>query len=139
MNPLDHFIKRELRCPAYLRYVDDFAIFSDSKRELWRWRELITGRLAAMRLNVHAGAQATPVTNGIPWLGFIVYPTHRRVKARNVRNFSRRIRRRWRQYSLGEISFAEFDASVQGWINHVRYADSWGLRTQVLGQPLRPL
>jgi hypothetical protein len=23
LDPLDHFIKRELRCPAYLRYVDD--------------------------------------------------------------------------------------------------------------------
>ncbi len=32
LNPLDHFVKRELRCPAYLRYVDDLALFSDSKR-----------------------------------------------------------------------------------------------------------
>ena len=31
MDPLDHFIKRELRCKAYLRYVDDLALFSDSK------------------------------------------------------------------------------------------------------------
>jgi RNA-directed DNA polymerase len=23
LNPLDHFLKRELKCPAYLRYVDD--------------------------------------------------------------------------------------------------------------------
>ena len=23
LNPLDHFIKRELKCPAYVRYVDD--------------------------------------------------------------------------------------------------------------------
>ena len=35
-----------------------------------------------------------------------------------------------------KISFAEFDASVQGWINHVRYADTWGLRKHVLGKPL---
>ena len=32
----------------------------------------------------------------------------------------------------GRTSFAEFDASVQGWINHVRYADTWGLREHVL-------
>ena len=31
-----------------------------------------------------------------------------------------------------QSAFAEFDASVQGWINHVRYADSWGLRRHVL-------
>ena len=32
----------------------------------------------------------------------------------------------------GTLSFAEFDASVRGWINHVRYADTWGLRRHVL-------
>ena len=32
--------------------------------------------------------------------------------------------------------FAEFDAGVRGWVNHVRYADTWGLRRHVLGQPL---
>jgi hypothetical protein len=30
-----------------------------------------------------------------------------------------------------------FDTSVQGWINHVRYADTWGLREHVLGEPLK--
>src|SRR5512132_83183 len=35
-------------------------------------------------------------------------------------------------YHAGEISYAEFDASIQGWINHVRHADSWGLRRHVL-------
>jgi hypothetical protein len=33
-HPLDLFVKRELGCKAYLRYVDDFALFSDSKAEL---------------------------------------------------------------------------------------------------------
>jgi RNA-directed DNA polymerase len=69
-----------------------------------------------------------PVQHGIPWLGFLVYPDHRRVKARNVHNFRRRLQERWQEYCAGEIGFAEFDASVQGWINHVRYANTWGLR-----------
>ena len=68
-----------------------------------------------LRLTVHAGAaQVTPVEIGIPWLGFVVYPTHRRVKARNVRNFTQRLQARWEAYCDGEISFAEFDASVAG-------------------------
>ena len=32
------------------------------------------------------------------------------------------------------IPFAELDASVQGWINHVRYGDTWGLRTALLAR-----
>jgi hypothetical protein len=34
-------------------------------------------------------------------------------------------------YQAGKITFAELDASVQGWINHVRYADTWGLRGHI--------
>ena len=137
MNPLDHFIKRELGCHGYLRYVDDLALFSDSKKELWAWKRGIVERLASMRVRVHeSSSQVALVIHGIPWLGFVVFPTHRRVKARNARSFSRRLRARWRDYCDGTITFAEFNASVQGWINHVRYADTWGLRSHTLGRPL---
>ena len=80
-----------------------------------------------------------PVGAGISWLGFIVYPTHRLVKARKVRSAHRRLRSRLAAYHAGEISFAELDASVQGWINHVAHADSWGLRGHILDTlPIRP-
>jgi RNA-directed DNA polymerase len=137
LDPFDHFVKRELRCPAYLRYVDDFALFSNRKRKLWRWKKAIVERLAKIRLKVHKQTQLNPVKAGIPWLGFKVYPTHRRLKARKVYNFSRHLRNRWRAYCAGEITFTEFDATVQGWINHARYADTWGLRRHVLWRPLK--
>ena len=135
LHPLDQHVTRGLGCRAYLRYVDDMALFADDKRQLWRWKAAIRERLAALRLRLHEHcAQVTPVTHGIPWLGFVVYPTHRRVKARNVVRFDRRLRARWADYHAGRISFAELDASVQGWINHVRYADTWRLRQAVLGR-----
>jgi RNA-directed DNA polymerase len=129
LNPLDWFITRELGCPAYLRYVDDMALFGNSKRQLAGWGERVAAFLAGLRMTVHAGsAQAQPAAGGIPWLGFVVYPTHRRLKQRNVVWFRRRLVRAISLYRRGEISFAELDASVQGWINHVRYGDTWGLR-----------
>lgn len=76
--------------------------------------------------------QVTPTSSGIPWLGFVVFPEYRKVKARKVRHASRHLGARYDAYCAGEISFAEFDAGVQGWINHVRHADSWGLRRYML-------
>ena len=135
LDPFDHFVKRELRCKGYLRYVDDFALFSDSKRELWRWKQAVIERLGALRLTVHESAsQVLPVHCGIPWLGFVVYPGHRRVKGRKVRNAASALHERARAYRAGLISFAELDASVQGWVNHVRYGDTWGLRRKILGE-----
>ena len=133
LHPFDLFVRNELGCRAYLRYVDDFALFSNSRETLWQWKSAIRDRLAGLRLQFHEGsAQVLPVSCGIPWLGFVVYPTHRRLKARKVVQASRRLGERYGAWQQGEISFAEFDASVQGWINRVRYADSWGLRRHVL-------
>lgn len=133
LHPLDMFIKRELGCRCYLRYVDDFALFSDSKNQLWEWKTAIREKLNALRLRFHQNpAQVTPVSQGIPWLGFVIYPDYRRVKNRKVIHASRRLAHRYKDWQQGDISFGEFDASVQGWINYVRYADSWGLRKHML-------
>jgi len=133
LHPFDQFVTRELGCRAYLRYVDDIALFSDSKRELWAWKAALAARLARLRLVIHeTRTQVVPVESGIPWLGFVVHPTHRLVKARKVRNAHRRLRDRLTAYHRGEISFGELEAGIRGWIAHVRHADSWGLRTRVL-------
>lgn len=138
MNALDWFVIKELGCPAYLRYVDDFALFADGKQQLWEWKAAVIAFLATSRLTVHASAaQVQPVSAGIPWLGFVVYPTHRLLKRRNVVHFARRFALNLDLFRAGRISFAEFDASVQGWINHVRYGDTWGLRKALLARKHR--
>ncbi|HMW56561.1 MAG TPA: reverse transcriptase domain-containing protein [Accumulibacter sp.] len=129
LDDFDWFVQRQLGCGAYLRYVDDFALFGDDRKTLWQWKEALIARLEQERLTIHAAqAQVLPTRCGIPWLGFVVYPTHRLLKRRNAVNFTRRLSGNLDAYRAGSISFAELDASVRGWINHVRYADTWGLR-----------
>ena len=132
-HPFDLFVKRELGCRAYLRYVDDFALFADDKATLWAWKEAIQARLGALRLTIHErSTQVTPTAAGIPWLGFVVFPDHRLLKARKVRYATRRLGQRYEAYRSGAIAFGEFDASVRGWINHARHADSWCQRRHLL-------
>jgi len=135
LNPFDHFVKRELRCKAYLRYVDDFALFSDSKAELGCWLSAITERLQRFRLCIHENsAQACPTRDGVPWLGMVIYPDYRHLKARKVRNATRHLTTQYRRWQQGAISFAELDACVKGWVNHASHADSWRLRSTVLAR-----
>lgn len=132
LNPFDWFIQQDLGCQAYCRYVDDMALFSNNKRQLYAWKKAIVDFLATLRLTIHdTQAQVVPVQHGIPWLGFVIYPTHRKLKRRNVVNFTRRFEANLDLYAQGKITFAELDASVKGWINHVRYADTWGLRDHI--------
>ncbi len=132
LNPFDHFIQRELKCPAYLRYVDDFLLFADDKRALWESKRALVERLTHFRLTIHPRAQVHPADAAIPFLGFSIFPERRRLKARMGWRFARRLRAQARRHAGGEITLAEITASVQGWVNHTRYANTTGLRSAIL-------
>jgi hypothetical protein len=128
LNPFDQFVKRQLGCRGYLRFVDDFLLFSDSKAQLWDWRAAVIERLARCRLTLHERrAHPRPVHEGIPFLGFVIYPGHRRLKRRNGMAY-----RRWLRRLVGMASGEQLKASLQGWINHARYGDTYGLRRALL-------
>lgn len=133
MHDLDAFVVRGLGITAYVRYVDDIVLFDNSRSRLWEAKRAIVERLARLRLRLHeTSAQVQPCAAGILWLGMVVYPDHLRVKARKVRHATRSLGHRYEQMLAGQISFGEFDASMQGWINHVAQAVTWGLRRHVL-------
>lgn len=139
LNPLDQMIKRQLRCKGYVRYVDDFLLFADDKQTLWGWRQAVADRLAALRLTLHPGAHPRPVTEGIPFLGFTVFPEKRRLKRRKSLYFKRKFHRLLAAYQNGEIPLSEVTSSVQGWVNHVRYGNTKALRRVLLtGQIIKP-
>jgi retron-type reverse transcriptase len=140
MNPIDHFISRELRCDAYVRYVDDMLLFGDDRRSLADARERLVGRLARMRLTIHPGAHVRPVAEGFPFLGFVVYPGGCRLKRRKGVHFARRLRRAIAGHARGRCTTRDVSAMVRSWVNHVRQARTHGLRRAVLAQcRLRPL
>ena len=118
---------------AHLRYVDDFLLFADNRPTLWRWKAAVVERLAERRLTIHQGAHPRPVTEGIPFLGFLVFPDRRLLKRRKGVAFERKLRALAEAYADGETSLDEVKASVRGWVNHVRYGNTVGLRKAVLG------
>jgi hypothetical protein len=137
LNAFDHFVKRGLRCRAYLRYVDEFLLFAEDKATLWAWQRALAERLAGLRLVMHPAAHPRPTAEGIPFLGFVVYPDRRRLKRRKGVAFRRRFMSLLAAYRAGEISLDCISASVLGWVNHARYGNTTGLRRAVLGA--RPL
>jgi len=139
LNPLDHFVKRQLRCGGYVRYVDDFLLFADDKPALHRWRQAVIDFAASLRLTLHEPQAAVcPVATGTPFLGWRVYPTHRRLKRRNGVAFQRRFRARLADFAAGRLGWSAVAAGVQGWIGHVAHGDTWGLRRALLGGVVLP-
>lgn len=129
LNPIDHFVKRELGVRGYVRYVDDLLLFGEGKAGLWADRDALVERLGRLRLSIHRGAHPKPVGEGIPFLGFVVYPDYRRLKRRKGVQFRRRLRVLLSEGAPGAVA-----ASVAGWCNHVRYGNTVGLRKKILSE-----
>lgn len=135
LDSLDHFVKRHLKCRAYLRYVDDFLLFNDNKRQLHQWKEQIKAFLGGLRLTLHDRKSVVfPVSEGIDFLGYRVFPTHRRMRRVTVRRFTRRLRRLREVHQAGRISIEQVTQSIQSWVAHCRHAQSYRLRSAVLSQ-----
>lgn len=133
LNSFDHFVKRELRCPAYLRYVDDFLLFADDKRTLWAWKDAIVNRLEKFRLTLHL-PQVFPTSTGIPFLGFRIYPEYRRLKKRKGIAFQRHFSVMYKRWLKGEITRKKLDESARSWAAHASWGNTYGLRKKLLGQ-----
>jgi RNA-directed DNA polymerase len=130
LNQLDQFVKRELSCKAYLRYVDDFLLFANDKKTLWMWRQGIIERLRSLRLTIHEERTIPrPVTDGIRFLGFVAYPEKRLLKREKGIAYQRKLKG-----LLSTGSNETIKASIQGWVNHLRYGNTWGLRRKILGK-----
>ncbi len=133
LNPLDQYIKRTLHCRAYIRYVDDMLLFSNSKQDLHYWKEEVSNFIQQLKLTLHLNsAQPRPVAKGLPFLGFQVFPDHRRLKHRKVTSARRRVKRMMAQYHSGEISAEKVRDKTIAWLNHAATGDTWRLRAKLL-------
>ena len=134
-NPQARFGGRRLEtqvklCAGRPPYV---LLFGEDKATLWAWRAAIIDRLARLRLTLHEGrAQVYPVGEGIPFLGFRVYPDHRRLKSSRGHVFRRRLKKLVMRCHAGRVPPARVTAAVQGWVAHAAHGDTWGLRRAVL-------
>ena len=135
LDPFDHFVKEELRCRRYVRYVDDFVLLAAEKAHLTEVREQVTEYLSTLRLRVHPRkCQVFPAKQGVPFVGYRIFPTHRKLPKENVHRFRRRMRRLAERYAAGAVTQDQVRASVHGWIGHARQANTFRLREEVLGE-----
>lgn len=123
LSEFDHWVKEVLRCPGYVRYVDDFLLFSDDKAELSRWRSEVSSKLAEYRLRLNERkSRVYPVRSGITFLGQRVWPWRRRLCRQNVADARRRLRWNARQYRRRELSKDGLVCRWNSWVGHARQA-----------------
>ncbi len=143
LNGFDHFVKEQLRARKYLRYVDDFALFSDDQSFLANARLAIEDYLATLRLTIHPiKSQLSATSHGANFVGFRVllsgdtFPKDVciRVRNRNLRRARQRLRQFQYDYAAGSISLADLIQRLRSWEAHLLHGDTQRLRRDIVDQ-----
>lgn len=92
LDGFDHFVKRQLKVPGYVRYVDDFFLFGDARGQLRRWRGQVREWLASergLRLK-HPRARILSCRGSLDALGYRLRREGPEALARPLRRLARR-------------------------------------------------
>ena len=135
MDPLDQFVKHVLGAKRYIRYVDDFVLFHHDKAQLERWLVEIERFLHdRLGLALKDDIRLQPLTEGIDFLGYVIYPTHTRVRRRVIAHaneaFAAWERDHVRQQHLRATpeDLRRIRSTAASYDGHFRHANSFLLR-----------
>jgi retron-type reverse transcriptase len=92
LDPLDHFIKREMKIARYVRYVDDFILFGMTRAEAAANRLTIADFLRDRLGLTLSRWTIAPVSRGVNFVGFRTWRKRRFVRKHSLFRFSRSLR-----------------------------------------------
>lgn len=116
LNHLDQFIKHQLKCHYYIRYMDDFLLIHPSKEYLWQARAEIESFLAdELKLSLHPDKTVVKKFAGSErFVGYDAGLFTRRLSEPTVQRFQRRMKR---------VNTSKDETAVRaGWENFRAYA-----------------
>lgn len=95
LDPMDQLVKRALKVPGYLRYMDDFVLFADDRPRLEECREILADWLAGYRaLSLNPNHQAVlPNRDPGVFLGYRISRAGISPSRKLRRRMTRRLRR----------------------------------------------
>lgn len=88
---LDHILKDRLGIRFFYRYCDDGAVLAATKEELWKIRDIVHECVGAIGLKIKENERVFPVTEGIDFLGYVIYPDHALLRKRIKKKFARKM------------------------------------------------
>lgn len=136
LDKLDHYIKDSLKVKSYLRYMDDFILFSDEKTELHLLHSSIQDFLNN-ELKLELKEKATiiaPVLEGVPFLGFRIFPHLIRLKHENKKRALNTLKSRNRAFKAGKLTEEKYSQSLMSITEHLKIGNTYNLRKDIFSK-----
>ena len=133
LNDFDHFLKEEVKARFYIRYCDDFVVFGNSKIWLNQVKSKIINYLKTLRLRLHENkSRIYKTSDGVDFLGYRIFPGYMLVRKSVVKRYRKKLKHMVTDYKKGTIQLTRVRSSIQSWIGHVKHANSYTLRNELL-------
>ena len=143
LDQMDRFVKRNLRCRHYGRYVDDFYVVHASRRYLKSLTACLQWFLQSeLHLTLHPDKIVLqPYHYGVAFLGAYVKPYRRYATKSSVERFRRKIRVLEAECRRGELTYVRLlgiRSVLNSYCGYFCHFKAYGmLRTQFGKSPLR--
>ncbi len=135
LHPLDIYVQNELHICVYLRYMDDFVLFSRSKGMLKK-QGMAIRRFLRETLGLSVKEKATffnQAANGLSFLGTRIFPARIRIKNENLKRILKGIKRSLHLWAQNRVSWQSFFDSLNSRWAHLSKQHTLRLRQQMLG------
>lgn len=119
---VDRFMHFKLGAKEWTRYMDDIVVLSSNPYELRHWFEDIE-QFSIERLGLRMSKwQISPVTRGINFLGYRIWPRHKLMRKQSVTTAKRKIKR-----YIQTNDRESLDKFMASWRGHAAHADTCNL------------
>lgn len=132
LNELDQYCKRELHIRYYVRYMDDIIILAEDKKRLHEIKELIDTFLQGrLKLNLNQKTAIRPISLGIEFVGYKLWPTHVKLKKASALKMKRRLKQVQELYKDGKLEFDKVNSTVQSYFGILKHCNSYRLKSKI--------
>lgn len=128
LSGLDHYMKETVKCPAYIRYMDDVVIMSRSRIELRHFiLEYCNYAMSILKLRIKPPIIGRTV-DGILFLGFRVYRDNICLGGKAKRRYKRNIIKLKNLFLNRKINEIEYSRRLSSTLSYVTFAQSYKFR-----------
>lgn len=133
LSPLDHYIKRVLGVPLYIRVMDDMMVLCPSKEQTWDVVGAVDDYLREnCGLQLNNKTAVMPVGYRVEFVGKMVTPTKITIRKSTSLQMKRHLNWVMEHYAAGELSYDYSMSVIISYLGSLKHCDCPELRDKIL-------
>ena len=123
LNEVDQYVKHNLHCKYYFRYLDDSLCMFRTKEEAKHALEKIKKFLAdELELELNEKTQIFKNSQGVNFCGYKIKPYRLKIRDRGKRKLKKKVKELRYKIQIGEINSKEAKKYLCGHFGYIKYA-----------------